>query len=303
MFQDEFSNHENGANSLFSTIVGVAIRAFLAVTTAGFFYAYGGDIWSWILPYPMANYAAAITGVVLVDGLAFAWTFLRRSSADTEEQQHYAKLGAWLDMALSLTVTAVFIILTTPLLAASVSPEVLNVLLNLASWLGIIVGVVAFAGNGLTWHFFDNASASSVQQLRTNQLRAMALRAEHTLETERLKLHTGKALAQIREALPQFAQAAASKSKDDYLASRFAQIEQEPLPLPPSQPKREYTRADRPAMAASTRPAPASLQRGKVNPNTGAVTLDDGTIMTPDEVQQVREAAANFTNGHSRNGR
>ena len=54
-----------------------------------------------------------------------------------------------------------------------------------------------------------------------------------------------KALAQIREALPQFAQAAASKSKDDYLASRFAQIEQETPPEQPPQPIREYTRADR----------------------------------------------------------
>lgn len=36
MFNQEFEQ-ENGANTLLSTIIGVVIRAFLAVTTAGFF--------------------------------------------------------------------------------------------------------------------------------------------------------------------------------------------------------------------------------------------------------------------------
>lgn len=306
---EEFGNSANGATSLFSTIVGVAIRAFLAVTTAGFFYMYGGDIWSWVLPYPMANYMAALTGIILVDGLAFAWTYLRRASADTEEQQNYAKLGAWLDMGLSLTVTGVFIILTTPLLAASVSAEVLTILTNLASWLGIIVGVVSFAGNGLVWHFFDNASSSSVQQLRTNQLRAMALRAEHTLETERLKLHTNKALSQIREALPQFALAAANKSKDNYLASRFAQIdtngdgmldfdeiEQAAIASqPPPQREIGYTRADRAdRLEAQTHPAPPTIRPTvdplKIPPFTTSINKDGQWLLRKSGIETLSEA-------------
>lgn len=310
MFNNEdFENGANGATSLFSTIVGFAIRAFLAVTTAGFFYIYGGDIWSWILPYPMANFMASLTGVILVDGLAFAWTYLRRSSADTEEQQNYAKVGAWLDMGLSLTVTGVFIILTTPLLAQSVSAEVLGVLLNLASWLGIIVGVVAFGGNGIIWHFYDNASSGSVKQLQVNQLRAFARKMEHALEMDRLKMQASKTFQQIQEALPQYTDGAAQQSRDGYLASRFAQIdtnndgvlsfdeiEQAALDAPPSQPIREYSRADRDerlAMSVETDPAPPTItRRGSVSgytpdealaaieQNMSGISLDEGSPFT-----------------------
>lgn len=283
---EEFQTQANGAASLFSTIVGAAIRIFLAVTTAGFFYMYGGDIWSWILPYPMANYMSALTGIILVDGLAFAWTYLRRSSADTVEQQNYAKVGAWLDMALSLCVTGVFIILTTPLLAASVSAEVLTVLLNLSSWMGIIVGVVAFAGNGLIWHFFDNASASSVKQMNMNARRALAMQSEHTLEMSRLDMLAAKASQRIQAALPQLTDQAANQSRDNYLAKRFAQVDRngdgvldfdeiEQATFP--QPQREigYSRAERPQrLGAETHPAPV-----EITPPTYALA----TVDTPDD--------------------
>lgn len=279
MFQnEEFQNKGNGAVSLFSTIVGVAIRAFLAVTTAGFFYIYGGDIWSWVLPYPAANFMAALTGVVLVDGLAFAWTYLRRESANTTEQQNYAKIGAWLDMGLSLTVTAVFIILTTPLLAASVSAEIFGILTNLASWLGIITGVVSFAGNGLIWHFYDNASASSVKQLNLNTLRALAMQAEHSLEMRRLKMLTTKAADRIQAALPDLTDQAASQETDHYLNARFAALDGraepsafdgiEAVSFPTPVRESQYTRDQRAArLSAETRPASAHIQ-GDEEPNT-----------------------------------
>lgn len=258
----------NGAASLFSTIIGAVIRAFLAVTTAGFFYIYGGDIWSWVLPYPMANFMAALTGVILVDGMAFAWTYLRRSSADTEEQQNYSKMGAWLDMALSLTVTGVFIILTTPLLAASVSAEVFGVLTNLASWLGIITGVVSFAGNGLIWHFYDNASSRSVQQLMWNRLRAIEIKGKHTIDMERANAHIQKTKAGIRAELPQFTNKSAQQATQHYLTQHFGGIEQEPFVFPQPQRDPAYTRDQRAArLSAETRPASAHIQ-GDEEPNT-----------------------------------
>ena len=156
-------------------------------------------------------------------------------------------------------------------MAASVSADVLRVLLNLASWLGIIVGVVAFSGNGLIWHFFDNSSASSVKQLNMNKLRALALKMDHNLEMARVKMQASKTFAQIQEALPEYTDASASRSRDGYLRSRFAavdknndgvltfdEIEQAALAMP--EPQREYSRADRNerlSVAATTRPASA----------------------------------------------
>ena len=222
MFEQNEELQSNGASTLLATLLGIVIRVFLAITTAGFFAAYAADIWSWLLPPTLAANAAAVTGVVLIDGLAAGWTYLRRAAADTAEQQNYASVGAMLDMTLSLLVTAVFVMLTTPLLQASVSPEIYTVMINLAAWAGILIAVVAFAGNGVLWHFYANASAGAVQQLRFNELRALATKAEHDLDAERLKMWTEKALDNIRQELPGYTSDAATRSKEAYLAQRFA---------------------------------------------------------------------------------
>ncbi len=220
MFSDEFDNN-NGANELLSSLLGFIIRIFLAATTAGFFATYAVDIWTWLFPPSIAVFVSALTGVVLIDSLAAGWTYLRRTSADTEEQQRYAQAGAWMDIALSLLVTAVYVVLTTPLLIESVSTETFAMLMNFASWLGVIIGVVAFAGNGLVWHYYANASSMSVEQLAKNRLRALARKAEHEIEMERLKMWTSKALAEIRQALPEHTGQAAARARDDYINTRF----------------------------------------------------------------------------------
>ena len=221
MFYDE-NFKQSTASKLLETLLGIIIRIFLAVTTAGFFANYAADIWTWLLPRTMAANLAAITGVILIDGMAAGWTYIRRVSADTIEQQQYASLGAVLDMSLSLAVTASFVVMTTPLLKQSVSPEIYAVMLNLAAWGGIIIGVAAFAGNGVLWHYYAQASSSSLKQLRTNELRAVALQAEHDIESERLKMWTQKTISGIRGELPEQTDSAAQKTASEYINRQFA---------------------------------------------------------------------------------
>ena len=223
----------SGAIKFVSTITGFVIRIFLAVTTAGFFATFGTDLWTWILPPSLASIAAAITGVILIDMLAAVWSFLNRSGADTKEQEEYSSVAMWFDMILSVLITAVYVILTTPLLISSVTAETYALLVNLSSWLGIIIGVLAFVGNGLLWHMYSTNSSQATKQKNTNALRIEAIKAQFQVEFEHMKLETAKTISGIQSQLGSLTDMSAAANTENWLRRRFSHLQQDDVDQQP----------------------------------------------------------------------
>ena len=84
---DDNSGQRDGA-----TAVDFVIRALLAVTTAGFFFVYAGNLFQWLVG-SLSPYLSAVVGVFSIDFLAWYWDVLRQRNATTHTQLAVAKMA------------------------------------------------------------------------------------------------------------------------------------------------------------------------------------------------------------------
>lgn len=133
-----------------------AAWAFSAVSTAGFLYSFGGALFSFLFPSPIAEGLAAAAGVLFVEIPCLTWPLLRLQRAGNENQRKIAEVMTWISVAAALVLTTAFFVLTFG--AVDVSAAV-------ATWAGIIgsvATVAAFVLNFGAWSLFqrmDNAFA------------------------------------------------------------------------------------------------------------------------------------------------
>ncbi len=226
MFDQEL-NQKNGFTDVLFVAMGLGIRLLLALTTAAFFAEYVSDVFAWFMPPEWAKYAAAFSGVFLLDVSAAGWSHFGTNHSNTLEQQRFAVTASWLDLGMSLLVTAVFVGLTTPLLATALPPDLYQAMIVFVSWMGVFVGIVAFAGNAFLLHEYVQNSSEKIQQRRNNELHAAALRGQHELETERLKTWIARSQANIRKEMPGYTARAANQTASEYLANMFSQLDKD----------------------------------------------------------------------------
>lgn len=218
-FEDaESSNH-------LSSIFGFLIRLVLAITTAGFFFVYAGNLFAWLVGYVYSPYFSAVVGTFCVDVLAWAWSYLREKHATTETQISAAKWATVGNAGLSALVTVVFFILLTDFVATHHSDGTLNNIGLIVNMAGLLVGTVAIAGNGMVWVYYQSNSTNSRRNLDNAKLRAARMKGQFAIDQQQNRLVIERTIEQIKAQLPDLANAAGDTNAGQYLRERFRQID------------------------------------------------------------------------------
>ena len=193
LFQLELDDNQTQRDG--RTITGVIIRTILALSTGGFFYAYGGALFSWLVGPELGAWAAAIIGIFLVDVLAWRWSKIKLAST-TQAQITIAGIMSTVDLALSAVITLLFVALMGDFI--TVSAEWLPVL----QFIGYAVGAGAIVINGVAWHRYEATGAEEQEAQRRAELRAMHAAAAHVIATETAQATLTQTVGAIRADLP-----------------------------------------------------------------------------------------------------
>lgn len=223
---DIFDDKKSRAD--FTGAIGFIIRAMLAVTTAGFFFQYVGNLYNWVAGDSVYGpYLSAITGVFMIDALAYFWTKLRQQNGNSKTQITAATIGTIGNMALSIVVTAVFIILQTAFVEIRDAAGNLNSLGNVVNTAGFIVATAAFVFNGALWAYYDANSFQAIQALRNAVLTAARAAGVFAIDDRRNRLEIGRTVQELNAALPRYTNDAAARNRTQYLLDNFKDIDRD----------------------------------------------------------------------------
>lgn len=214
---------ERNKNTMVTTVVGLVIRVGMAVTTAGFFYMYAPNIFAWLVGNDFSPYISAAMGAVFIDGLAAVWNHLRLHDADTDEQLLASQIGVWLNMALTITVTVVFVVLLTEFIELRNADGSFNNIGMLIQLGGILSITVAFAGNSALWAYYVATSSEAVEAKNTADLLKRLIKGTIDLKKADMTQTISHTLTEIQGKLPDATKQAGQQNAGQYLNTRFNQ--------------------------------------------------------------------------------
>ncbi|MCO5189132.1 MAG: hypothetical protein M9918_13195 [Anaerolineae bacterium] len=185
---DDLFSDDAGSKKHVGALVGLIIRALSTVTTAGFFFVYVANLYTWLVGAELSPYLSAVTGAFLLDFLGWFWNYAKENLATSEKQTSGAKYASIVDISLSTLVSFVFLILITQFIVTG------NTLGQAVNLLGLGIAVSAFAFNFVMWAYWESTSAAAVG-------RAENVKEQTTLEEARRNLRSAHKRAVITETL------------------------------------------------------------------------------------------------------
>lgn len=204
-----------------AAIVGAIVRVFLALTTAGFFYIYGGQLFAWLVGPEYGAWLSALTGVFMLDGMAYLWPRLREKSSTTAAQMTAALIGAIATLGASVLVTVLFVILRTDWIATVDAAGQLTTAGLAVNILSLAVMTGGIVGNAILIAYFEGTGAKSRQATHEAQLRALAARGQFEIERGEAELVVRRTLESLGDAMPTAAERAGRQNAARYLAERY----------------------------------------------------------------------------------
>ena len=203
------------------TITGIVIRLILALSTAGYFYLFGAELFSWLVGPGLAPWVSAAIGAFFIDFMAWKWNQLRLNDATTGAQIATAKIMTVIDLALSIAITAVFALLVGGFVEIGVE------WLSLIRGIGFVVGVGAICGNSASWAYYEANDAGSRKALQAANLRAIRNQGQHEIDKAQSIMVVERTMRDIQKSLPQHADQAAGQNAGRFFGERFTQVQEE----------------------------------------------------------------------------
>lgn len=227
LFNDEELYQDSESKNAIAAIFGVVIRFIMAITTGGFFAVYAPALTAWLVGREYAMWTSALLGIVSIDIMAWLYSYLRSNHATTTTQMKAAAGGTIGNIALSATVTAVFFILQTSFIPTANPDGSLTAVGEIINIVGLIIGSLAMAGNGILWAWYQANGIKERAQLSTNQLRAASLTGRFAIEKEKQRLTMARTLENIQRQLPALTATAGKSNAAHYLRSKFGEIDKD----------------------------------------------------------------------------
>lgn len=223
MFDDLNTNIETERGAL-GRAAWAALRLTLltlsALTTAAFFIAYAGGIFTDLVGPDLSPYLAALTGVIVLEGGALTWSYLRAHHASTVGQMATAQAAAVGDLAGSLLTSVLYLALSSSFDAGVYTAAGgLTTLGQALHYTGLAVVVAGIAGNFAATYIYTSADARVRAATQDRQLEALAASARYAADRQRLEMTTAAALQAIAAQLPDLATLQGNQAGGAYLAA------------------------------------------------------------------------------------
>ena len=217
----QFDDHRSGG--FLQTAATVTAVAISALASFQFFASYSGALLSGLLPEAFLSAAAGLIGVVMLEGAALYWQRSLQHDADSQAQVQIARAGYLVSVILSVTVTMLYFVLSSSLVAPYMT-EVLPVVNAFAAL--VLVGIVGFQFTAKMQ--YSGAATTSVEARQAAELRALQNTARYDVERETTRSDLSEALANIEKALPAASRKQGQQTAEEFLAARYGQHEATP---------------------------------------------------------------------------
>jgi len=199
----------------------IALLALSSLTTALFFLTYAGGAFT-ELAGDFSPYLAALTGVLVLDGGAVVWSYLRASHASTVPQMAIASVASWCDLTGALLTTVLYLTLRSAFeVGIYDNSGNLSALGATLHYIGLAVIIGGVAGNFLATFVYTMQDASVRLATQRRQMESLAAGARFRADSARLELTTRAALAEISTALPELATTEGRRLSADYLTTHM----------------------------------------------------------------------------------
>lgn len=196
----------------------LALLALSSLTTALFFLTYAGGAFT-ELAGDFSPYLAALVGVLVLDGGAVTWSYLRSNHASTIGQMATSNVMALADLTGALMTTVLYLSLRSAFDVGVYDPAGnLTALGQTLHYFGLGVIVAGIAGNFAASFFYSLQDVGVRQATQRRQMESLAAGARFKADAARLELTTRAALAEISTALPELATMQGKQVGGDYLA-------------------------------------------------------------------------------------
>ncbi len=243
----DYAGHKESAAKFMVSVLAVVIALISMSTTFGFFSTFFGNFFSAeAIGTEYAQIASGIVGVILFDLGAVIALQAFLNAARTSEQRAISVFLLIFNFTLSAIASMAHIYLTAST-DLYLDPALLSQISNIAV-IAVVIGVVVNFGLWIAYAFYSQeAKMKRIEHkrqdaLNTAQARQLGVLAQSVGQKVEEYLQSeadGMAAAQARSLADTF------RKREMTRYANHEQDEQPALPLPPTQPIREYTRADR----------------------------------------------------------
>jgi len=196
-----------------ATVLAVIISA---LASYQFFATYSGALLAGLVPAQFLSVAAGLLGVVMLELATLYWQYSIQHDSDSQAQLAIARSGYTVSLVASVTVTALYFLLTSSLVAPYVAQ--VQHLINAFAAL-VLVGIVSFQFVAKVQYSHVATKASQAQQ--EAQLRALHNSAEFSIKEASTRSDLENALAALQEALPAASKKRGADGAKSFIAARY----------------------------------------------------------------------------------
>lgn len=212
---DELEQAKPAARAVALIFAGLLI-ALSAVTSAAFFATWAGDLYALWLP-TLSPYLAALTGVLVFEGAAISWQYLRAHAANTRGQLTAAAVGSWGGMAGGLAVTVAYFSLSNGLLSGALDAATRETISLVGG--GLIVWGVAL--NFALVFVWQQTAAGQAAAQSDAAIRALRVAALEQVQAATTRATLQRTLSDISAALPEASTRQGQANAEHYIDTVF----------------------------------------------------------------------------------
>lgn len=208
--------------------LGAVFLALSAMTTGLFFMTYApglGDMFG-----PVAGpWVAALIGVICLDAAALLWSFVRSHGCDSHKQMILAGGVGAVDLIMSLTTSALYILLSGNRLDAGVRDAAggLSEFGQALHLTGVLIITLSLVLNFAAVWLFGVLSSTTRAAAQRSELAATQREAAHVIQTMHTREAVKRSIGAIAAELPSVAQ-----SQADHNAARYVSTMRPSSPQP-----------------------------------------------------------------------
>ena len=191
-----------------------------AATSGAFFMTYAGQIFAGIVGPELSPYFAALAGVIVFDGAALVWSYLRSNHANTESQMTIARFTGMGDLIGSLLTTVLYLALSSSFsIGVYDAAGSLTILGQTLHYTGLVLVVVGVGGNFAAAYLYADADIKARLAQHARRLEAQANEGNFIIDQERGRLTAEKKMASVMSKMGALTDQEANRQATAYLTS------------------------------------------------------------------------------------
>ena len=212
-FTDLEERQSGGFLKTAATVLAVGISG---LASFQFFAQFSGALLAGLLPAEFLSVGAGLICLAMLEGGTLFWQRSVQEDADSQQQLLIARAGYTVSLIASVTITCLFFLLSSSLVAPYLA-DVAHIVNAFAAF--VLVAIISFQFTAIVSYNSAATKASAAQQ--EAKLRALHNSAEFSVKDASTRADLEHALAELQKALPEASRQRGTEGAQNFIAKRY----------------------------------------------------------------------------------